>query len=403
MRSLLWTVVLLALAVGAARGDWAEWRGPNRTGVSPDTGLIDSIPEMKPRLLWKNSAVGDGFTSVSVAGESVYLGGSHGDQSAVYCLDLKDGKQKWMTDIGPLYKNNYGDGPRATPTIHDGKLYTMTGHGVVACLDAASGKLIWSKTMQSFGGRTPTWGYSESVLIYDNKAIITPGGSKVFVALDPKTGNTVWASSGFSARTHYSSCIAVTYQGVPMIINGTGDGIFAVSPKDGKLLWSNPFCARNTANCPTPAYEDGYVFWANGYGKGGICLKLSVSGGKVEAKEAWKTDEMVCHHGGYVIINGYIYGNHSNGWACLDLKTGKKMWYERGVGKGSLTAADGKLFMFGEQGGRFGMAPATPDKFELKGQFQVSGKGPSWPHPVITGGRLFLRYSNNLYCFNIKK
>jgi len=254
----------------------------------------------------------------------------------------------------------------------------------------------------SSGGRPGGWGYAESILIVNDWAIVKPGGEKCIVALDKTTGKTIWISGGFKAGAQYSSCYTFTYQGVPMIVNGTQGGIVCVDPKDGRVLWSNPFSARNTANCPTPAFSDGYVFWANGYRKGGICFKLTINRGQVTAEEAWRTGDMDCHHGGYVLHEGYIYGNHSSGWVCLDLKTGEKMWQERGVRKGSVCFADGMLYLFGERGGAAGLATCSPQGLEMKGTFSVQGDGPSWAYPVVTAGRLYLRYDNNLYCFDVK-
>ena len=238
---------------------------------------------------------------------------------------------------------------------------------------------------RSSAGLPGGWGYAESVLIDKNLAIFKPGGKNCIVALDKTSGETVWKSSGFDAGPEYGSSIAVTFQGQPMIITGTNRGIFAVDATNGKLLWSNDWSEHNTANCPTPAYSDGYVFWSNGYGKGGICLKLKMADGKVAADVAWKTHDMVCHHGGYVIHKGCIYGNHDGGWTCLDLKTGKKQWNEKAVGKGSLCFADGMLYLFGEGGGQAALATCSPEGLKLKGKVKVKGDGPSWAHPVVVG------------------
>jgi outer membrane protein assembly factor BamB len=256
--------------------------------------------------------------------------------------------------------------------------------------------------MGEFGGQPPNWGYSESVLIHENLAIVTPGGNNCIVALDKSNGRPAWTSQGVRAAAQYSSCYACTHDGVPMIINGTAEGIVSVDPRSGRMLWSNPFSARNTANCPTPVYADGYVFWANGYGKGGICLKLTASGGRIAAQQAWTTRDMVCHHGGYVIHDGHIYGNNGSGWACLELQTGQQRWHERGVGKGSLCYADGMLYLFGESRGQVGLATCSPDGFEMRGSFSVEGEGPSWAHPVVIGGRLYIRYDTNLYCYHVE-
>ena len=224
------------------------------------------------------------------------------------------------------------------------------------------------------------------------------------VALNKNTGKTVWKSPPFGSP-HYSSPIYVVYKGVPMIITAGRQGLVAFNPKTGKKLWSHAFAVKNIASCPDPAFADGYVFWAVGYGKGCVCLKLSVKGKKVTATEAWTNKNMICHHGGYVILDGYIYGNHSKGWSCLDLKTGEVKWNSDGVGKGSLCYADGMLYLYGEKEGKVGLAAATPKEKEFKmgKTFNVEGKGPSWAHPVVNGGKLYLRYDNNLYCFDVKK
>jgi outer membrane protein assembly factor BamB len=187
-----------------------------------------------------------------------------------------------------------------------------------------------------------------------------------------------------------------------MMATGTRAGIVCLSLKTGRVLWSNDFSTKNTANCPDPVYSDGLVFWANGYRKGGICLKLTVTDGKVSAEEAWRTEEMVCHHGGYIVHNGYIYGNHNAGWSCLDMKTGECMWNERAVGKGSLCFADGMLYLFSERGGKAALATCSPEGLTIKGNVTVEGSGTSWAHPVVAGGRLYLRYADNLYCFDVK-
>ena len=329
----------------------------------------------------------------------IYTTGHKQGKLYLHGLSTK-GKIVWSEEVGPGWTKSK-PGSRSTPTYSEGNLYLVSGVGLVGCYDAKTGKRKWKRQMSEFGGRPGEWGYAESVLIVGDLAIVTPGGKNFMVALDKKTGEAVWQSFPFTGPG-YSSPIYVEYKGVPMVINGAAGGIIGVHAETGKTLWTNTFSAGNTANCPTPAFSDGYVFWANGYGKGGICLKLEVSGQNVTAKEAWRTKDMDCHHGGYVILNGYIYGNNGGGWACLDLKTGQKKWEAKGVGKGSLCYADGMLYLFAESGGKVGLAPATPTGFKLTGQFSVAGTGPSWPHPVVVRGRLGLRYADNLYCFDVK-
>ena len=252
--------------------------------------------------------------------------------------------------------------------------------------------------MKEFGGSPGGWGYAESVLIQGSQVVCKPGGKNCIVALDKTSGNRVWASS-VAGGPEYGSCLPFTFGDQPMIVTGTNAGIVCVNAQNGEMQWSNAFCARNTANCPTPAYEDGYVFWANGYGKGGICMKLSPGG---KASQAWTTKDMVCHHGGYIIDNGCIYGDNGGGVSCLDLKTGQKKWSDRAVGKGSLCWADGMLYLFSENGGQAALATCSPQGTQIKGRVKVDGTGPSWAHPVVIGGRLYLRYDTNLYCFDVK-
>ena len=384
----------------AMGGEWPGWRGPNRDGKSPDTGLLKAWPREGPTLLWKVDSIGSGFSSVAVSGGRIYITGIVEGNLILFAFDM-EGKRQWKTDCGAAFTQSH-PGSRATPMIDDGNLYLVTGVGLVGCYDARTGKQKWARRMREFGGRTPGWGYAESVLIHGNLAVITPGGKNCIVALDKGTGGTKWQSTGFSAGAQYGSCLLIPHSRTPLIVAGTAGGVVGVSAKTGRALWSNPWSARNTANCPTPAYAKGHVFWANGYGRGGICLKLKSSGSSVHASEAWTTKEMNCHHGGYIIHKGYIYGNHGSGWVCLDLKTGERKWREQGVGKGSVCFADGMLYLFGESGGKAGLATCSPEGMEMKGQFRVKGRGPSWAHPVVIGGRLYLRYDTNLYCFDVR-
>lgn len=399
-----WTAFVLITGCGTASpalaADWPGWRGPNRDGKSPDTGLLKQWPAGGPELVWEANGIGIGFSTVAVSDGMVYTSGDVGADLVIFAFDL-DGNLKWQTRHDAAWTKNK-EGSRSTPVIDEGNLYIVSGHGLVGCYDAKTSAPKWSRRMSEFGGRVPNWGYAESVLIYENLAVVTPGGANCIVALDKSTGETVWQSQGFNGGAQYSSCYAFTYQGLPMIVNGTHGGIVCVRASDGKVLWSNPFSAGNTANCPTPVFSDGYVFWANGYGKGGICLKLTVNGDEASAQEAWRTSEMDCHHGGYIVHEGYIYGNHRGGWVCLDLETGEKRWEERGVGKGSVCFADGMLYLFGERGGAAGLATCSPEGMQMMGSFNVQGERTSWAHPVVIGGRLYLRYDTNLYCFDVK-
>ena len=394
--------VALTLCARAADGPgWPGWRGPNRDGRSLDRRLLRQWPAAGPRRLWHATGIGEGFSGVAVADGRVYATGKIGSDLVISTFD-ENGNRGWRAAHGKAWAKNY-PGSRATPTISQGRLYLLSGVGRIGCFDAASGRRVWAREMRDFGGRAGGWGYAESVLIARNLAIVQPGGQNCLVALDKSSGQTLWQSPGNGGPAHYSSAILAIQDRVPMIIAANGAGLYAVQPRDGKVLWQHDFSASNTANCPTPVYVDGFVFWATGYGKGGICLEVGTRGRQALIRERWRTRSFDCHHGGYVVDDGYIYGNHGGGWVCAELRSGRVMWEEAGVGKGSVCYADGMLYMFSENGGRVALAEATPRGYRARGGFRVQGNGPSWAHPAVVNGRLYLRYGDNLYCYKVAK
>jgi outer membrane protein assembly factor BamB len=405
-----------------AKSGWPQWHGVNRDGKSLDTGLLKSWPKEGPKLLWKVTNMGQGYSTVSLGGGLIYTTGRKeasnpgkppsekgivdhrpGERLFMMGIDM-DGKVKWDKNITAAFNGNHVyTGSRAVPTYENGKLYLISGLGILGCYDAKTGNTIWQRDIQKdFKPLKMRWAFTEAILIVGDLLMISPGGEKCFMAaLNKKDGKTVWKSDGFGPA-HYTSPIYVEYKGVPMIINGAGNGILGVHAKTGKILWANPFAKGNMANVPTPSFVDGYVFWSVGYGKGGICLKLSVKGQKVKAKELWRTQDIRTQYGGWVIVDGYIYGNNMYEWSCVELKTGKTIWKGEGVRKGAISYADGMLYLYGIDKGQVALAPATTKGLKLVGNFNVAGRGSSRAHPVITGGRMYIRYDDNLYCFDVK-
>jgi outer membrane protein assembly factor BamB len=383
--------------------------GPTYNSMSPDKGLLKEWPAGGPQLLWKTTEIGHGYSMPTIGNDTVYITGDVDGTLTVFAYDLA-GKQKWKGDAGPGYTvaSNF-PGARTSVTIDGDRLYVFSAVGRLTCLDAATGKPKWAKEAREFGGRAPNWAYAESVTIYKDWALFTPGGQNCVVALNKNTGETVWQSTGCNFPAHYSSLLPVEFAGVQVFIAATGGGIAIFDARDGKCLFSNPFAARNTASCPSPVYSDGYVFWSPGYNKGGICLKLKKVGDTVGADVAWTTRDVgngSAEQGGYIIDNGYIYGNRNNGWTCLELATGKPLWTDNAgkIGKGSITYADGMYYLMSEKNGNAALAELTPKGLQLKGTVQVEGdpKLNSWAHPVIVGGRMYLRNDTNLYCFDVK-
>jgi outer membrane protein assembly factor BamB len=379
-----------------AQHEWPWWMGPNYDARSTDTNLLKRWPPGGPALLWKATDVGQGFSSVSVARETVYVTGEKDGKLMLAAFDPQ-GKRKWEVEHGPAWTGDT-PGARGSAAVDDDRLYAFSGVGLLGCFDAQSGEKKWSCDAKQFGGRPGQWGYAESPLVWGRLVIFKPGGESCIVALNKMTGEKVWASHGWAAGPEYGSCLPIYYDSRFLLVAGTSEGLVGLRAGTGERLWINKFAEHNTANCPTPVTSDGYVFWANGYGKGGICLKLGPGG---KAGEAWTTHDLVCHHGGYVIDNGYVYGNNEGEWSCLDLRTGRRIWSDKGVGKGSLCWADGMLYLFSEHNGQAALATCSPSGLTITGWVKVKGEGPSWAHPVVAGGRLYLRYDTNLYCFDV--
>ena len=422
---LLLVSVPVCLAAEQTNVEWFQWRGPNRDGKSPDTGLLKSWPEGGPKQLWKFTGIGQGFSSVSFGGGLIYVTGRKeagnpsklpeaphvykrpGERYYIFAIDMK-GKIKWVRDMTKAYLGYY-KGTRGTVTYDNGYIYVETGVGEILCCDAQTGKTKWTRDIhKDFKGITPeghTFGRSESLLIIGDLLIATPGGEDAFmVALDKKTGKTMWKSPKISATAH-TSPIYIEYKGVPIIINGAHMGLVCIHAKTGKIQWVRKFAKGARGRVSTPSFVGDYVYWAVGYGKGGICMKMSASGQKVKAKEAWRSDDMDCIVGGHIIHDGYIYGNHKDGYACIELKSGKTMWKadgEKAGGKGSVCWADGMLYLYAQKDGKVSLATCSPKGLEIKGTFNVAGTNESWAHPVVFDGRMYLRYDDNLYCFDVK-
>jgi outer membrane protein assembly factor BamB len=395
---------------------WPQFRGPNRDGKSPETGLIKEWPEAGPSLVRTISGVGGGFSSPVIAGERLYITGKVGDDLKIFCFD-GSGRKIWERTHAPAFSEANAPhspypGARATLTIDGDMIYLLGGLGRLTAHRASNGEPVWSvDVVGELGGRVPPWGYAESVLIDGDKLICTPGGKKTgtFAALDKKSGRVLWQSKEVTERAEYGSPILIEYNNIRQVVTMSRGGLVAVSPENGKLIWRyNRFASRGTpetttAHCNSPAYADGYVFEATSYHtRGGCAVELQPTATGLEAEVAWEDSRLNCEHGGYVIVDGYVYMNQGVGWTCLELKTGEERWSGRGPGKGSIIFADGMLYCLGEKG-KMGLVEASPGAFKLVSTFDLPmGEGPCWTHPAIAGGKLYLRWDDNLYVYDIK-
>lgn len=395
---------LTTAAVGAETADWPRFRGPHGDGISRETGLLQSWPAEGPKKLWTASGCGEGFASVAIQAGTIYTAGRFGKECRIVALDV-DGKPKWTAANGEEWGGDQ-KGSRATPALADGRLYHLNGSGRLGCFDPATGKEIWAKNiLETFGGRNIGWGISESVLVTDGKVICTPGGKEAaLAALDPKTGAVVWTTAGIGEAAGYCSPSVIEFGGRRLVVTFLAKSLVGVDLATGRLLWRLPHETSYDVNCAMPVYANGCLYASTGYNKGGVMVKLKKDGDGVGVDQIWSDRKLDNHHGGVVLVNGYIYGADSKStWHCLDLATGAVQYSDGGVGKGSVTVADGLLFCLSE-GGRLGIRKADPKSPKPVSECAIpgGGQGPVWAYPVVCGGRLYVRHGDLLHAFSVK-
>ncbi len=391
----------------AVADDWPQWRGPHRDGVSTETGLADRWPASGPPLLWRVDGLGEGYGSVAVSDGTIYAQGSRSGRSVVFALDAAGGGVRWERELGPRLRDSRGNGPRGTPTVTGDSLYALTGMGELARIALADGSVRWQRNiLDDFDQRNIGWGISESPLIEGDWVVVMPGGDQgAIAALDRETGETVWTSSGLTDRAGYSSLVAVDLEdgaeSLRVIVGFTARAGVGVRAADGELLWHYREPSNRTANAATPIYSDGLVFYTSAYGTGGGALRVRVAGDNVSTGQVWFESSLQNHHGGVVLYEGHLYGFFGRALACVDFKTGRIVWRDRSVGKGSLTLADGKLFLVGERH-LAGLAEATPVGYRERGRFELEDHGePSWAHPVVSNGVLYIHNWGELLAYDV--
>jgi outer membrane protein assembly factor BamB len=412
--------VLLAVLVpciaadDAKPADWPQYHGPNRDNHSPDKGLLKEWPKDGPPLVWKASGLGDpkanAYSSVAVVSDKVFTLGDTQNETMLYALNRATGEQLWSAKVADLKKVDH-PGARSTPTVDGDRVYVLGQSGDLVCMSAKDGTEIWRKNLpKDFGGKVGGWLYSESPLIDGDKLVCTPGGKNAIVALNKTTGDVIWKSD-FEAQAHYASMVISNAGGVKQYVQLLGSGVVGVDANDGHRLWHYDKLGSNTANCPAPTPLGDQVFVTAGYGKGGALLTLAAADGKVTEKEEYYKSELKNKHGGVMRVGDYIYGNLDNGndlW-CVEWKTGNviKGWLKnprdkKGAGSAAMTYADGDLYIQYDNG-YVALVPATADGYVEKGLFKIPGSDKwSWSHPVVIGGRLYVRDHDNLLVYDVK-
>lgn len=390
--------------------EWPCFHGPDRTNLSAETGLLKAWDEKGPVLLFTISGLGEGYTSTTIAGGMIYTAGSSGNQSWLYAFDSK-GKLVWKKPNGEAWNvtvswaSSY-NGPRSTPTYDNGVIYHLSEAGMLTAFRAKTGEAVWSRNLpKDFNAKIPMYGYAESVLIDGENLYVRTGNDKTYEAcLNKRTGKTVWTSGEIPGDYGYNSMIITVFGGFRQIIGATNTLYYSLDASTGKLLWQEEFRNKYEINCSDAIVFNDYVLLTSGEGKGCELIKLKKKGNGIGTEKVWETALMDNYHGGIVLYKGHLYGSgtESRGWFCLDALTGKQMW--RSNGGGSLTCADGMLYLYDEKG-NMKLVKASPEKFEKTGEFKVprGGNGPWWAHPVVCGGRLYLRHSDKLFVYDVLK
>jgi outer membrane protein assembly factor BamB len=403
MRVLLlgvFSLFLSSVALGQANANWPQWRGPNRDGISKETGLLKQWPAEGPPLVWKASGAGRGFSSFSVANGKLYTMGLRGDREFIIAFDVATGKEAWATANGNAFRNDRGDGPRGTPTVDGDRVYALGGSGDLSALDARTGKVVWTKNiLKEFGGRNITWGISESPLIVGDKLLVNPGGPDAsMVALNKSDGSMIWKSQ--SDKAGYSSAIPVQINGGTQVVFFTSQRAVGLDLKDGRFLWEYAKPSNNVANAATPIARGNRVFISSDYGTGGGVVEIKPDS---TAQEVWFSKDMRNHHSSSVLVGDYLYGFSSAILTAIKFDTGEIAWRDRSVGKGSLVYADGRLYCFSERG-VVGLVEATPAGYVERGRFRIeAGNLETWTHPVVAGGRLYLRDQDTIYAYDVRQ
>jgi outer membrane protein assembly factor BamB len=405
----LLVIGLCLLVSPTANGQqWPQWLGPQRNGTSDERGLLKSWPSEGPPLRWIARDCGAGYGGPAVVDGRLLIMGTRGEDAYLFCLDPRNGSELWAARIVAKYDNDWGDGPRSTPTVDGDRVYGLTGGGTLICCRLDNGQELWRTTMQDLGGKTPTWGYSESVLVDGDLVLCTPGGSAGAVAaLDKLTGKLVWQSSELSDGAHYSSIIKFTPHGNPQYVQLLEKRLVGLAAEDGRKLWEVPWNGR-VAVIPTPLAHENLVYATAGYGAGCVLVEIDSHN---DASEVYRNNLMKNHHGGVVRLGDHVYG-HSDGvgWLCQDFRTGEQVWRERSdFGKGAIGYADGMLYCLEEDTGTVVLIEASAEGWNETGRFtlepqsdQRSQRGKIWVHPVIVGGTLYLRDQELLYAFDVR-
>ncbi len=415
MKKIFQSLLLFILITGQIQAQvGSQWRGESRNGIYHEKNLLEEWPENGPELLWSVNGIGEGYSSASVTEDGIYLTGLMDTTEYVTALDL-NGNQLWQTEFGLGWNASFA-ASRSTPTVINGNIYVVSGQGHLACLNSKTGDIVWKfDAYNKFEGEWDLWGVAESLLYHNGKVFYTPCGERTtMVALDAISGETVWESVSLPDSSAYVSPILINYRDREMIVSVTSNYIFTVDPENGDIIWKKTYSDIYPpvehpdfpiSNTNTPLYHDSQIYVTSGYNHVGVMFKMKEDGN--DADMIWTDSTLDVHHGGVVLLNGYIYGanflHSGNGnWCCIDWKTGETMFEVSWINKGSIIAADNKLYCYEEKTGNIALVKPSTYDFNIISSFRPFHKGwPHWSHLVIRNGVLYVRYKDVLKAYNI--
>jgi outer membrane protein assembly factor BamB len=412
MKNLL-TVVFLLLFVSSINAQLVQWRGPNRDGHFPETGLLKEWPEDGPEILLEAEGIGKGWSTPIFAGNMIYTTGMIDTMDYLTAMDLQ-GNIKWQVPYGRSWNQSFPD-TRSTPVVEDNRVYVQSGTGEVSCINRENGETNWKVDVdENFNAEYHNWGNSETPLIIDNKVICSPGGNETsIVALDKMTGETVWESKSLGGARGYASATIYEFNGHRFILALTASHLIALHPETGKIAWNYQYFDPEKWTSQdngliwtnTPVFQGDEIFITMGYDYPAVMLKMDSTGTSVSEKYTSRTLDN--HHHGVILHDGHVYGsnwynNKQGRWVCMVWDSGEIKYVEEWDTKGVLVMADGLLYAYNERG-KVGLVKPDPDGFEIVSEFRITkGAGPHWAHPFIKDGKLFMRHGDVLMVFDIK-
>ena len=391
--------VLSAEADDNSKAEWTQWRGPNRDGISSETGFLKNWPKEGPTVLW-HIPLGDGYSGISIAQGKIYTMFAEGDDEFVICLDASNGEEVWRFRSGAKFTEQRGDGPRSMPTVHGDSVFALGAEGKLYALDARDGTKLWAHNfVEEFDSKIPIWGFSSSPLIEGNLVIVETGGrdEQAIVAFDKKSGDVVWTTH--TDAVGYSSPIAIDFGGTRQIIFLTSKTLLSLAPENGHIYWKYPW--PEGINIATPIFiPNDKIFISASYDKGAVLLKMIADEDGIGIEEVWKSRVMKNHFNSSVLQGDYLYGFDNAILTCIEIDTGEEQWRQRGFGKGSLLLADGHLIILGE-GGKLALVEVSPNEYKEKARFQLFDDK-CWTVPTLAGGKLYLRNQKDLVCLDLR-